>query len=117
MVAWYHRGQTTDLRGHGKISLQQIRRDAEHITDIVKTITDIIGGQQVTAVDLQTQQIADYIRIFGTVQTVQRRAARVGRLLGNRVQFALDMVDQFDIGCLIGPRHTCRRHRPRTQLA
>ena len=67
-----------DLRGRRDVALDQRRRDAEHVGDVVEAGRRIVGRQQRADVDVEREQIADGVRVLGAVQPVQRRRAGIG---------------------------------------
>jgi len=80
------RGSRLDLRiahGHGAdalgrvdVAFQQQRRGLQSRRNVVEPEFRAVGGQQVGYVDVNVQQVADCIRIFGAIQTVHDVAAR-----------------------------------------
>ena len=58
------------------VSLQQQRRRFERRRDVVEPELRAVGRQQIGHVNVDCQQIADRVRIFGAIQTMHDVAAR-----------------------------------------
>ena len=69
--------QPADPGGRGHVSLDERRRDAEHIGDVVEAGRGVVWRQQRADVDVEREQIANGVRLLGPVQTMQCRSARV----------------------------------------
>ena len=69
--------QPADLRGGRRVSLDERRRDAEYVRNVVEAGSRVVGRQQGGGVDFERQQIADDVRILRPIQPVERRRARV----------------------------------------
>ena len=63
-----------DLARRGEIALHQHRRDSEHVADIVEAVTGIVRRQHLAHVDIERQQIANGVGVFGAVEPMERRA-------------------------------------------
>ena len=85
--------QTADLLRRQEVAFEQPGRHRQHLGDVVEALQRVVAGQQRLAVDLQRQQIPDGVRVLGPVQAVDRRAARVRRRRGMRVQRRLQLGD------------------------
>ena len=59
-----------------QIALLQRRRDAEHVGDIVEAVGRIVGRQQRRDVDVEREQIANRVGVFGAVEAMEHRPAR-----------------------------------------
>ena len=51
--------QPADLRRRGHVALDQRRRDAEHVGDVVEAAAESSGGSSDAGVDVEREQIAD----------------------------------------------------------
>ena len=73
-----------------QIALQQHRRDAEHVGDVVEARARIVRGQQRRDVDVEGEQVANRVGVLGAIQAVDERPPGVGmgarRLIERRFQ-------------------------------
>ena len=84
-------GEPADPVRGGEIALEQERREAENIADVVEAVTGRIGWQQRRHVDVEGKQIAHRVAVLGAVQPVQDgRAARIRVGIRGGVEPALD---------------------------
>jgi hypothetical protein len=79
-------------------------------------VARVVGRQEAGRVDIQREQIADCVRVFGAVQPVQTRSREVW--LGIPIDLALQEGHEL-VACLaVERRATIRgRHQSRTKLA
>ena len=78
---------TADLSRGAQIALHQRRRHPLHAGDVVEAVAHIIGRQHGGDVDVDRQQIADHVPIFGSIEPMQRfGAAGVGFRLRRAVE-------------------------------
>ena len=67
--------QAADLLRRRQIALEQRRRDLQHVGDVVEAVARIVGRQQrrdVDVGDVERQQVAHGVLVFGAVQPVER---------------------------------------------
>ena len=96
---------------------QQQRRNLQHVGDVVEPVALVVARQQFGDVDVQRQQIADRVGVFGAIQPVQRRAPGI-HVAGRRaVERRLQPGRQPLQRVLIGTRHARRRHGPAMNFA
>ena len=103
------------VRGR-EVALEQRRRDDEHVRVVVEAVRGVVGRQQRRHVDVETEQLANRVRVLGAIQAPQRRASRARRQL--RVELAFEPRGEALVRLGIGPTlRGRRRHRARAQLA
>ena len=105
-----------DLTRGRQIRLQQCRRAALRIGDVVEAERRVVGRQQRRHVHIEPQQIADRIAVLGAIQAAKHRAAREW-LHRRPVEFALQPRDQPIVGGRVGALHAVRRHGADAKLA
>ncbi len=71
-------GEPADLRRRGDVALEQRRRHAEHVGDVVEAVARIVCGQEGRGIDVEREQIADRVLVLDAVHAVQRRASGIG---------------------------------------
>ncbi len=96
--------------------LEQHRRHPENVADVVKPVRGVVGRQQRRRIDIEREEIAHRIRVFGAVETMENRTAGVGRFGGRAIQCGREPRDQLGAGRRIGLRRGRRRHHPDTHL-
>ena len=62
--------QARDLVGCRQVLLQQRRREAQHIGDVVEPVGFVVGGKERRRIDVQVQKIVDRVPVFGPIQPV-----------------------------------------------
>ncbi len=110
-------GQPADPAGRGKIPLHQQRRHLQHVADIVEAVAGVVGRQHLGNLDLDRQQIANGVGVFGAVEAMQRGPSGIGLELRGAIALGLDEPDQGPVGGLVRPRQTGGRHLAVAQLA
>ena len=68
-----------DPRRRRRIGFQQRRRDRQRTRDVVKASGRIVRRQKRRGIDLEIQQVADGIGVFGAVQTMENDGSRIRR--------------------------------------
>ena len=63
--------EPADLRGCSYIAFKQCRRDFEGVRDVVESFAGIVGRQERGNVDIESEQIANRVGVFGAVEAVQ----------------------------------------------
>ena len=71
-----------------QVALHQHRRDAEHVADVVEAVARVVDRQQRRDVDVEVEQVADGVGVFGAVQPAEDRAARIGLGGGGAIELA-----------------------------
>ena len=106
-----------DLGRRGQVLLEQRRRHAENVGDVVEAVAFVVRRQELGRVDLEAEQIADRVAVLGAVQAVDRRAARIRIARACAVERRGEPRDHALVDVGLGPRHALRRHRPGVELA
>ncbi len=109
--------ERADLACRREIALQQQRRHLQHVGDIVESVADVVGRQQLRNVDVEREQIANGVGVFGPVEAMERGAPGIGFDLRQAIALGLDSLDKRGVGGGVGPRHPRRRHLAAAQLA
>ncbi len=110
-------GGAADLACHRQIAFQQYGRHLQHVADIVEAVADVVGRQQLANVDLQRQQVANGVRVFCAIESMERRPSGIGSGLCYTIAFVLDRRDQLIIADFGWARHADGRHFAAAQLA
>ncbi len=71
-------GQAADAYGGGQVPIEQHGRRRQHVADVVEPVPGIVHRQPRARLDVQCQEIADRIAVFGTVQPMDRGTAGIG---------------------------------------
>ena len=103
-------GQPADLLCRRQVSLQQGRRE---IADrhVVETVARLIARQQRGDVDVEREQVANRILVFGAIEAAERiGTTRVGVVCGNCVESRGERVHRRLVAGFIGPWQPHRRH-------
>ena len=102
--------------GRLEVFLQQQRRDAEHVADVVEAVAGVVGREFLLRLEIDPHQVADRVAVLDPVEPADRHPARVGVLGIDAEDVVLDPVGQ-DLDLLGGrPRLAGRRHDPRTDV-
>ena len=67
-----------DRLGGGDVAFEQHRGYAEHVGHVVEAEARVVRRQQRRGVNVERQQVANRVLVFGAVQPVQRRATGIG---------------------------------------
>ena len=71
--------EPADLLRRGQIPLHERRRHLQHAGDVVEPIARVVGGKQRVDVDVEIEQIANDVPVFGAIQAMERLgSSRVG---------------------------------------
>ena len=110
--------QRRDLVRRRQIALEQDRRDAERVRDVVEAVRRVVGRQHRRRVDLEREQIADGVGVLDAIQAVNQSrapdsASRARRDRARVVRWATSAVRRR----LIRPRRALRRHHADAHLA
>ena len=60
--------EARDLRRRRQVLLEQRRRHAQHVRDVVEAVAFVVGRQELGRVDLEAEQVADRVAVLGAVQ-------------------------------------------------
>jgi hypothetical protein len=114
---WASDGECADLRRCGEIALEQGRRQAQDLGDVVEPFRRIVGRQEGGRVDLERQQIADGVGILRAIQTMDRGPSGVRSLQRGTVEVRLEPAGECVIRSVVRTQHAGRRHLTGSQLA
>ena len=106
-----------DLLRGGDVAVQQCRRE---IADrhVVEAVAGFIGRQQRRGIDLDREEIADGVLVFGARQPAKRGgAAGIWMRRGGAIERRLEGRDHRGVGRLVGPLLATRRHLAGAELA
>ncbi len=73
-----------------QVLLQQHRRERKHVADVVETVAGIVGRKVVGRLEIDADQIADRIVVFGAVEPVDGDGARIRVVRVEMEKFVLD---------------------------
>ena len=110
-------GQPADLRRRRDVALEQRRRHAEHVGDVVEAVARIVGRQQGGGIDVERQQIADRVLVLDAVHAVQRRASGIGAGRRGAIDGVLDRAGEGVERGALGPLGAGGRHQAGAHLA
>ena len=116
VVGARHR-EAADLRRGGDVARHERRRHREHVGVVVEAEPGHVARQQLRPVDLEVEQVADDVDVFGPVHATRGHPSRIGSLGRRAIQRGFDRGDERVQRRGVGPRRTGRRHRAATQLA
>src|SRR5262249_27362773 len=71
-------GQSADLAGRGQIVLEQRRRYAKDVSVVVEPAARIVGRQERRRIDVESEDVANRVRILGAIEPVQRGTTWIG---------------------------------------
>ena len=112
-----HRHRADALRG-GDVPLEQQRRRLQRRRDVVEAEVGAVARQQLGDVDVEREQIANRVAVFGAVQTVDHVAARACCAPAHaRSSDAASQRREADVLGFGRVRHALRRHGAHAQLA
>ena len=106
-----------DIRRGVQVRLEQRRRQRLFIGDVVEVRAHRVVRQPLAGIDVELEQFLDGAGVLGTIEALERAAARIRVGLGVRVHRGLERADETLVGRGIGTRHARRRHHARLQLA
>ena len=109
-------GLAQDLLRGCQIFFQQHRGQRQHVADVVKAVTGIVGGKIIRRLEVDAHQVANGIVVFGAVQPANGDAAGVGMVAVAFEDFGLNPGgDQLAfLGCRL--RFFLRRHLVRLEV-
>ena len=70
-------GQRADLVRGLHEALEEHRRHAEHVADVVEAVRGVVRRQQRRGIDVEREQIAHRVGVLGAIQAVQHRPAGI----------------------------------------
>ncbi len=108
--------KAADLHRRGDIALNERRRHGERFRKIVEALTRSVGRQQDVHVDVEREQVADRVGVFGAVQPMQRRCdeGRVG--IDGLVEPLLELRREAIEGRALRATSAARRHHAGADL-
>ena len=95
-MTWLRRGvaladrEPADLRRRRDVALEQRRRHAEDVGDVVEAAARVVCRKQRRGVDVERQQIANRVGVLDAVHAVERRAPRIRAGGGRPIDRRLD---------------------------
>ena len=113
-IAHRHAG---DPCRRGCIGLQECWRDRQRTRDVVKAPGRIVRRQQRRDIDLEIQQVAHRIRVFGPVQTMEDDGARIDTSCRFAIDFRFEPIPESLVLRQLRPLHARWRHHARAKLA
>ena len=109
--------EPADLPRGGEIAFEQRGREVAD-GDVVEAVAGIVAGQQRGDVDVERQQIADGVLIFGAIEAAEGvGAAGVGVRSGGPVEGGFELGDERVVSGLVRTRQSGRRHGTDAQPA
>src|SRR5262249_53269347 len=66
-------GESADLHRRRNVALNERGRGREGLSEIVEALARSVGRQQRVDVDVEREQIANGVGVFGAVETMKRR--------------------------------------------
>ena len=105
-------GLFQDRLGGGQVLLEEQRRRGEHVADVVEAVADVVGGEIGGGLEIDADQVADRVVVFGPVEAADGDAADVGRFRAIEIgQDAFDRLDdRFDARRRAAAWRSDRRH-------
>ena len=109
--------KTADFRGGQHVALKQRWRYRENVRVVVEAISGVVDGKQGRTVNIEVEQVADNVLVFGLIQTVHRgNAARVGTGRGRAIERRLQSGHPLGQRCRRRPGSANGRHRSASHL-
>ncbi len=105
-----------DFEGGREIVLLERWRDAEHIGHVVEAEGRIVGGQERLSIDIEREQIADGVGVFGPIEAVETGPAGIRGPGGGLIELRFEIRRRFVIGRQRRPGRARGRHGSGTQL-
>ncbi len=106
-----------DLRRGPEVALEHGRRERLDVGDVVEAVADRVGRQQGADIDVDAEQIAHRVGVFGAIQPLERSAAGVRPQRGRAIEPILERGRERGEGLFIGTFRTGGRHHAGAQLA
>ncbi len=97
-------------RGHD-VLVEEGRGNFQGVGNIVEAVADVVGGEQGGGVDINAEEVAHGVRVFGAIETVNADAAGVevrgAGLVERGFEIGGERVDGFGrgLGCAGGRHH------------
>ena len=111
-------GQAADAPGRPEVALEQQRRHAQRVGDVVESVACIVRRQQGRYVDVESQQIPDDVGVLGAVESMEDgRPRELGSLGPRGVQVGFEPRQERVAHLRVRTRAAGGRHGPRTELA
>ena len=83
---------------------------------VVEAVADVVGRQELRAVDLERQEVANGVRVLRAVQAMRRNASRVRPRRGRTVELRFEPGTEPVVLRRSGTRAAGGRHHPAAQL-
>ena len=101
--------------GRGEVALEERRRHAERIRDVIEAVGRVVRRQERRDIDIERQQIANGVGVLRAVEPMQERTSgmrvRVGLAVERRFQERRQRVQR----CAVGLTSALGWHRSRVQ--
>ena len=104
-----------DLPGRRDVALEQQRRHAEGVRDVVEPERRVVRRER-AHVRVKRQQVPDGVAVLRAVHPVELRPPRVRGRGGGPVERRLQPGSERRVGVVVGARAPRWRHRPAAQL-
>jgi hypothetical protein len=95
-----------------QIALEQHRRHRQHVADIVESVSGIVVRKCVRRLQVQSDQVANRIVVFGTIESPDRHPSGIGIRRVNRMDCVIDPLDESRALLCRRLLLFCRRHQP-----
>ena len=110
-------GQRRNPSRGREIPLEQHRRHAQGVGNVVEAVRRVVRRQERCGVHVERDEIANRVGVLGAVQAMNEGSAGAGPRRRGIVQDPLERGRERVAFGLPGPRHACRRHHARPDLA
>ena len=109
--------EPADPGGRGYISLDECGRDAKHIGDVVEPGRGVVWWQQRADIDVEREEIAHRVRVFRSIETMERRRAGIGMAHRRSIERGFERDGERLTRRCRRLRRVLGRHHPGAQLA
>ena len=109
-------GQPADLPRRADVALDERRRGAQHVGDVVEPFGGIIRRQHRGRIDVDRHQVADDVGVFVPIQAVQAGRAGIRLLQRGAIDGRFDRPSKAVERRAIGARRSRRRHQAGPKL-
>ncbi len=96
----------------GHVTLDQHRRKREHVADVVEAVAGIVGGELGAGLDVERQQVANGVAVFGAIQAVNGGTAGIRMRRGGVVEFAAEPLGESERNLRLRVWQPGGRHLP-----
>ena len=110
-------GQPADLRRRADVSFEQCGRGSQNVGDVIEAFAGIVGGQNCRDIDVNGEEIANRVGVFGTIQPVQGSRSRIRSLRSRLINGCFERRSKGIQRRPIRAGRAARRHQARAKLA